>query len=139
MEKYADIYGMYVAFNEFADDYNAYMHLKSVFEEELKDAVHTIKDSEHEGFDVGFLLFQDEQAVLTCCVDSKDLWIGLYVKQSRMIQRYVIFDDVKALTDEDIKRFASIIENIARNPNRILTAKNIAKAWQDELARMDKN
>ena len=138
MEKYKDIYGMYVAFDPDKDDYKGYMHLKSSLETELKQAVKVIKQHNHKGFDVSLILFNDDTAVLTCCVDEQELWIGLYYKNRGVIQRYVVYDDVKMLTDAEISRFARIIENIAKNPKRLINEENLAKAWQEELNRINK-
>lgn len=136
MEKYKDLFGMYVACEE--GQHDEYMVLKSELESQLKEAVRQMKEYGHEGFDVGFILFRNSEAVLSCCLDYMNLWIGLYDRATERIQRYVVFDDIKDLTDAEIRRFVNVIENIVRNPGRMIGTNNIARAWQDELASMDR-
>ena len=134
MEKFVDLYGLYVACEP--NQHDDYMVLKTMLETKLKEAMKQVAIYGHEGFDVGFILFRNSQAVLSCCLDSKQLWIGLYIRETQCIQRYVVFDDIKDLTDAEITRFANIIENFAKNPSRILKANNIAEAWQAELSKI---
>ena len=119
-----------------AGQHNDYVTLKHTLETKLKEAVRLIRTHEHKGFDVGFILFADNKSVLSCCVNEMDLWIGLYDKETKSIQRYIIFNDIKELTDAQINRFVSVIENIAKNPKRMLKANNIAEAWEKELREM---
>ena len=131
MEKFESLYGLYVACEE--GQHEDYMILKTNLEKQLKQAVQKVKEYGHEGFDVGFILFSNNQSVLSCCIDSQQLWIGLYDRKTKEIQRYVVFNDVKDLTDENIARFANIIENIAKKPSAFLQTNNLATAWQKEL------
>ena len=133
MEKFESLYGFYVACEK--DQHDEYMILKTNLEKQLKQAVQKVREYNHEGFDVGFILFSNNQSVLSCCVDNKELWLGLYERKTKEIQRYVVFDDIKDLTDENIARFANIIENIAKKPSAFLQTNNLAKAWQKEISK----
>ena len=131
MEKFKSLYGLYVACEE--GQHEDYMILKTNLETQLKQAVQKVKEYGHKGFDVGFILFSNNSSVLSCCVDNQTLWIGLYNRETKGIQRYVVYNDIKDLTDENIARFANIIENIAKNPSAFMKTNNLAKAWQKEL------
>ncbi len=131
MEKFDDLYGLYVECGD--GQHIDYTNLKDELERKLNEAVKEVKRYNHSGFDVGMILFRNDTAVLTCCVDNLNLWIGLYNKPTKSIQRYIVFDDIKDLTKENIANFAYVIENIAKNPDRLINAGNLAIAWKNEI------
>ncbi len=131
MEKFKDLYGLYVECGEGQNE--QYALLKDNLERTLRDALQKVKLADHKGFDVGFILFNNMKSILSCCVDNVSLWIGLYDKATKSIQRYVVFDDIKSLTDADIKRFVDVIENITKNPELLANVKNLKEAWEKEV------
>ncbi len=131
MEKFLDLFGLYVACSD--GQHEAYTELKDTLERKLKEALAQTRQYNHKGLDVGFVFFDNMRAILSCCMNDMKLWIGLYDKTNKTVQRYIVFEDIKNLTNEEIDRFVVVIENIAKNPERVLSAPNLKEAWINEL------
>ncbi len=134
MESITDLYGLYVACGE--GQHDEYMMLKHELETKLESAVSLIKKYGHKGIDTGFVMFNNYQSFLSCCIENKLLWLGLYLKESKTIQRYVVFDDISGLTHRQIENFAFVIENILANPDRLKDIGPIVEAWETELEKL---
>lgn len=137
MEKFLDLFGLYVACSD--DQNEAYLELKDTLERKLKEALEQTKRYDHKGLDVGFVFFDNRRAILSCCLNDRELWIGMYNKEERTVQRYIVFDDIRKITNEEIDRFVVVIENIAKNPDRVIDSPNLKEAWEKELKNINES